>query len=113
MVLAAVSKTWKYPLIFVKQGTKVNTNVYIDDILTPALRGMKNHFKNEDVTIQQAGAPSHTSNKTQGWCKDNFLRFWSIELWPPSSPDLNTMYFSVWSCWKLRFVYHHTQLWSL
>ena len=35
MVWAAVSKTWKLPLIFVKQGVKVNTNVYIDDILAP------------------------------------------------------------------------------
>ena len=38
MVWAAVSKTWKSPLIFVKQGAKVNTNVYINDILAPALR---------------------------------------------------------------------------
>ena len=26
-----------------------------------------------------------------------FPRFWSKELWPPSSPDLNRMDFSVWS----------------
>ena len=80
-----------------KQGAKVNTNVYIDDILVPALRDMKEHFKNEDLTIQKNGAASHTSNKTQAWCKDNFLWFWSKELWPSSSPDLNSMDFSVWS----------------
>lgn len=97
MVWAAVSKTWKSPLIFVKEGAKVNTNVYIDDILAPALRDMKEHFKRENFTFQQDGAPSHTSNKTQAWCRDNFPRFWSKELWPPSSPDLNPMDFSVWS----------------
>ena len=96
-VWAAVSKTWKSPLIFVKQGAKVNTNVYINDILAPALRDIKEHFKNEDFTIQQHGGPSHTSSKTQAWCKDNTLRFWSKTLWPPSSPDLNPMDFSVWS----------------
>ena len=32
MVWAEVSKTWKSSLIFVKQGAKVNKNVYINDI---------------------------------------------------------------------------------
>ena len=41
MVWAAVSKTWKLLLIFVKQGVKVNTNVYIDDTLAPAFRDME------------------------------------------------------------------------
>ena len=47
MVWAVVTKTWKSPLIFVKQCAKVNTNVYIDDILALALRDMKEHFKNK------------------------------------------------------------------
>ena len=58
---------------------------------------MKEHFKSEDFTIQQDGATSHTSNKTQAWWNCNFLWFWSKELWPHSSPDLNLMDFSVWS----------------
>ena len=36
MVWAAVSESWKFPLIFVKEGAKINANSYIDDILTPA-----------------------------------------------------------------------------
>ena len=84
MVWAAVSKTQRSPLTFVKQGAKVNKFVYIEDILAHDLRDIKEHFKKEDFTIQKDGAPSHTSNKTQYWCKDNFLRFWSKELWPPS-----------------------------
>ena len=68
----------------------------VHDILAHALRDMKEHFKNKDFIIEQ-DSPSHTSNKTQAWCKDNFLRVWSKELWPPSSPDLNLMEFSVWS----------------
>ena len=66
MVWAAVSKDWKSPLIFVKQGAKVNKNVYIDDILAPALRDMKEHFKNGDFTFQQDSAPTHTSNSSFG-----------------------------------------------
>ena len=107
MVWAAVSKTWKSPLIFVKEGVKVNTNVYIDEILTPALREMKKHFKNREFTFQQDGTPSHTSKKTQEWCQANFPKFWSKELWPTSSPDLNINGPSVCGpCWRLRPVPH-------
>ena len=66
-------------------------------IFSPALRDMKEYFKNEDFTIQQDGALSHTSNKIQAWCKDNLLWFWIKKLWLPSSPDLNPIDFSVWS----------------
>ena len=88
IVWAAVPKTWRFPLIFIKQGAKTQ-KVYIDDILDPALLHMKEHFKNEDFTFQQDGTPSHTSKKNQAWCRYNFPRLWSTEFWPPSSPDLN------------------------
>ena len=97
MVWAVISKTWKSPIIFVPQGVKVNTNVYIDTILTPALQAAKKHFKDKPFIFQQDGAPSHTSKKTQKWCQDHFPGFWSKEVWPPSSPDLNPMDFCVWS----------------
>ena len=97
MVWAAISKTWKSPLIFVPQGAKVNTNAYIETILTPALQAAKKHFKDKPFIFQQDGAPSHTSKKTQKWCQDHFPGFWSKEVWPPSSPDLNPMDFCVWS----------------
>ena len=97
MVWAAISKTWKSPIIFVPQGAKVNTNAYIETILTPALQAVKKHFKDKPFIFQQDGAPSHTSKKTQKWCQDDFPGFWSKEVWPPSSPDLNPMDFCVWS----------------
>lgn len=97
MVWAAISKTWKSPLIFVEQGVKINSDRYINDILVPALEEMKKHFKDHPFTFQQDGAPSHTSRKTQDWCSRQFPRFWSKEMWPPSSPDLNPMDFCVWS----------------
>ena len=96
MVWGAISKSWKSPLIFVKEGVKVNTDSYVNDILTPALASMKEKFKNKSFTYQQDGAPSHTSKKTQKWCKEHFSSFWTKDLWPPSLPDLNPMDFCVW-----------------
>ena len=96
MVWGAISKSWKSPLIFVKEGVKVNTDLYVNDILTPALASMKEKFKNKSFTFQQDGAPSHTSKKTQKWCEEHFPSFWTKDLWPPSSPDLNPMDFCVW-----------------
>ena len=52
---------------------------------------------NQAVTLQQDGATAHTVKMVQAWCKDNFKSFWSKELWPPSSPDLNLMDFGIWS----------------
>ena len=82
---------------FSEKRCQSQQNMYINDILAPALHDMKEHFKHEDLTFQKNRAPSHISNKTQAWCRDNFPWFWSKELCPPSSPDLNQMDFSFWS----------------
>jgi len=97
MVWAAISESWRSPLIFVKEGAKINAKSYIEDILTPVQVEMKKHFKDRPFTFQQDGAPSHTANKTQDWCERHFPAFWRKELWPPSSPDLNPLDFCVWS----------------
>ena len=76
---------------------KLNTNGYIEDILIPASQAMKKDFGNKNFTFQQDGAPSHMSRKTQAWCRANFLNFWSKEMWPPASSDLNPLDFNVWS----------------
>ena len=34
---------------------------------------------------------------TQDWIKDNFPNFISSQEWPPYSPDLNPMDYSIWS----------------
>ena len=95
MVWAGVSATWKSPLIFIPEGCKINARLYIDQILISATTAAKNHFQNQPWTFQQDGASSHTANITQKWCEENLRSFWKKSLWPPSSPDLNPMDFSV------------------
>ena len=97
MVWAGISKTWKSPLIFVEENSKVNAKSYIDNILKPMLESVKNHL--EDGTLNVSARRSHFSpaNVTQNWCWDNLPRFWPKEMWPPYLPDLNSMDFSIWS----------------
>ena len=110
MVWATVLKTWKSPLIFVKQSAKVNTNVHIDDILAPALRDMKEHFKNEDFTFQQDGIlftplakPKLGVEIISGGCE---ARNWGLFHRP-----ISTQWTSVFGpCVKLRPIALHTQL---
>ena len=72
MVWAAIYKSRKAPLIFVKQGVKINTDLYINNIFVPAFEEMEKHFNDQPFTIQQDGAKSHISIKTQDWCKCHF-----------------------------------------
>ena len=97
MVWGAVSKTWKSPLIFVPERCKVNIEVSVNNVLIPFLTAARGHFGNRAWTFQQDGATSHTSKRTQRWCADHLPRFWTKSMWPPSSPDLNVMDFSIWS----------------
>ena len=62
------------------------------------LKSAKDHFGDNTLwTFQQDGAASHTANVAQNFCGEHILRFWSKEMWPPCSPDLNPIDFSVWS----------------
>lgn len=51
--LFGISKTWKYSLIFVKTGVKVNLNSYIQNILTPVLKEAKKPLKEVPFIIFQ------------------------------------------------------------
>ena len=94
---AAVSKTWKSPLIFVPQCAKFNiwTRILRQFWLLP-LQRLRNTLSKSRSHCRQDGAPSHTSYKTQEWCKNHFPHFWSKKVLSPSSPDLNPMDFCVW-----------------
>ncbi|KAI6652422.1 hypothetical protein LOD99_7436 [Oopsacas minuta] len=49
------------------------------------------------ISLPTRYAPAHTANMTQDWMKYNTSNFIHKEEWPPYSPYLNPMGYSVWS----------------
>ena len=98
MVWAGISKMGRTPLIFIPQGAKINSINYRELVLEPVLKNVSQEiFESGSFIFQQDGAPAHTSKATQSWLQANFPGFISKEEWPPYSPDLNPMDYSVWS----------------
>ena len=57
-------------------------------------------FNKNRFLFQQDGAPAHTARVTQTWLSENIPDFIDKGEWPPSSPDLNPMDFSIWSIFE-------------
>ncbi|KAI6650840.1 Transposase [Oopsacas minuta] len=98
MVWAGVSSVGRTPLVFVPAGVKINAATYKELILQSIVKDLgEMMFENQPFIFQQDGAPAHTANSTQEWLWTNIPDFISKVEWPPSSPDLNPLDFSVWS----------------
>lgn len=94
MVWGAVGHNIKSPLVFVPQGLKINQIIYRNMLRKEVRPWMK---KEKLVfTLQQDGASSHTANETQAWCERNFDDYIKKNEWPPSSPDLTPLDYSIW-----------------
>lgn len=85
----------KTPLHFIEEGVKVDQAVYLDMLSEQVLPWVEKMYGHAPLTFQQDSAPSHSANLVQQFCADMFFDFWPKDLWPPSSPDLNVMDFSI------------------
>ena len=98
MVFACITSDGKSPLVFVDSGVKINQHNYLNDVLIKVVEPwLKSHFGTDPYVFQQNGAPSHTARTVQEWCENNLCDFTRSDEWPPNSPDLNPMDYSVWS----------------
>lgn len=98
MVWGGICASGKTPLIFVEKGVKLNKENYLRDILqSVVLPWSQQHFENQFWTFQQDSAPSHGAKIVQQWCQANFSDIITAQEWPPYSPDLNPMDYSIWS----------------
>ena len=100
----------KTPLVFIDEGIKINKDTYLKFFFILKLnRQLKKNlllwinltFGEGGITLQDSTI-TQMENLVQNWCKNNMARFWTKEMWPPSSPDLNPMDLSVWSILKSK-----------
>eukprot|EP00096_Caligus_rogercresseyi_P011139 TRINITY_DN4292_c0_g1_i1.p1 TRINITY_DN4292_c0_g1~~TRINITY_DN4292_c0_g1_i1.p1 ORF type:complete len:180 (-),score=16.23 TRINITY_DN4292_c0_g1_i1:127-666(-) len=96
MVWAEVTSDGKKaPIIFVEEGVKIDQAVYLHLLSEEVVPWVQREYPTALFLFQQDEAPSHTSKLVQSFCTDMFADFWSKDLWPPSSPDLNPMDFGI------------------
>jgi len=97
MVWGAILVGQKFPLVFVKEGVKINARIYVQEILHKNLLPQSEIlFEGESWVFQQDGAPAHRANTTQQWLRMNVPDFIDRDSWPPSSPDLNPLDYFAW-----------------
>ena len=85
------------PNIF-EVGLKVNTKVYLD-VLKSVVIPRGNQVTGGRLWVwQQDSAPAYKSKETQAWLQKECYDFVLFSHCPPSSPDLNLLYYFVWSC---------------
>ena len=84
--------------VFLPIGLRMGGKDYLEIVLKAnVLPWIRANFDNTDnVVLMQDGAPCHTSNLVQNWLRAN-VNFWPKDVWPPSSPDLNPLDFSIWA----------------
>lgn len=78
-------------LIFIPKRVKVNQNAYLDMLKQEVLPWINRNTWPKSYCFQQDGAPSHIANKIWRWCFETFDEFWTKDMCPPSSLDLNAM----------------------
>ena len=103
MMLGVVASDGKkMPPIWFDGNTRVGQKEYLEVMRDKVKPWVDANYPDGDCVWQQDGAPCHTANKVQDWCRQNLPGFWDKSLWPPSSPDLNPLDYGVWSVVEAR-----------
>ena len=101
MVLGVIgSGGQKCPVIFVDANEKINRAVYERLLGTIVIPWIKATYPDGNFVFQQDGAPAHNPNAIQRKMSEELggqSHFWRKEMWPPQSPDLNPLDYSIWS----------------
>lgn len=92
MVSLGVSTAGKTRIYFLQNS--INSAVYQTEILSLMLPEIEDISL--DYIFQQDGAPAHTSQATIQFLRENCPAFIEPPNWPPNSPDLNPVDYTVW-----------------
>jgi len=102
MVSVAVSNLGKTAPFFVTPKAKVNSVYYCDEVLGRGLLPDMRLKSGNDFVFQQDGAPAHRSRHTVEFLNANVPEFIEPHNWPPNSPDLNPVDYSIWGALQQR-----------
>jgi hypothetical protein len=78
------------------ENETMDAQKYIDEVLLIALK-CDNKILGNNWTYQQDGAIPHTHHLSQKWCADHFPAIIPKDCWPPNSPDLCPLDYSLWN----------------
>jgi len=85
---------------------KINSVYYCHNVLEQGLLPHIRRLSNDNFLFQQDGAPAHCSRHTVVYLRSHVPEFIEPENWPPNSPDLNPVDYSVWGALQ-QMVYRH------
>ena len=79
------------------QGLRVNAAAYIEVLKTVVNPWINSVCNGRPYIFQQDLAPSRKAQTMQEWMVDNLYDHIISNIWTPSSPDLNTQDYYMWS----------------
>ena len=100
MVSAGILNLGKTSLYLIKRGVKADSGYYCQSLLSQMIPEMTALSDNGNFIFPQDGARSHTSKYTLPYMEKDIppnVELLSPDPWPPHSPDLNPMDYSIWS----------------
>ncbi len=109
MVLGVVgSDGQRMPPHFFDKGLKITQKVYLKVMREVVKPWIDNTYPDQPYVFQQDSTPAHKAKKTQKWMEKNLTAFWPHSFWPPSSPDVAPLDYSIWSIVdkKVRAISH-------
>jgi len=95
MVSVTVSSLGAMQLHFLKPGVKVNGDYYRNTVLLNMLLLNIRSVFGDYYIFQQDGAPAHRARDTVAMLQRHTPEFIPPEMWPPNSPDLNPVHYSI------------------
>ncbi|CAF4593564.1 unnamed protein product, partial [Rotaria magnacalcarata] len=89
---------WTYRTIFfLEEYESLNGKTYHETLLPFYKEEGDQLFGHKNWGFQQGGASCHTAGRAQSWCRKHFDFFIPKEKWPPNSPELNPLDYSIWN----------------